>query len=600
MSVAPAALPVYLQGSGEAVFGLLHPGNGEAEPEVAVLLCPPFGWEDICSYRARRDWAMSLAEAGVPVLRIDLPGSGDSPGSPRDAGRLDAWAEAVCSSARWLRGRTGCRRLAVLGIGLGGLVACRALADGAPVDDLVLWGVPARGRRLVRELRALARLESANFRSAQDPAPPPAPEGELEVAGFVLTPQTVAELSALDVGRVDLPRVQGRRALLLERDGLGVDAELREALERSALAVTTAPGPGYGAMMAEPQEARSPVAVFDRVSAWLAESVPAAALGANPGEDESCSEPLPGDALPHELREVEIVLGGGRIRERPLTVTHSGGQLFGVLAEPLSTRADLTAVLLNAGAIRRIGPGRMWVEMARRWALKGVPTLRLDVEGIGDADGDAERYSSVAELYVPELVAQVRSALDVMEEQGLPGRFAVLGLCSGAYMAFHCALDDERVSTALMLNPRALFWDASLGAARDFRRGLLRPSQWRRIREVPTTRRLALARWALRWVLTLPVRILTRAAGGAQGDDVVSRALDRLRDTDKRAVFVFGGHEPLHEELTQTGVLQDLSRWPDLEVELIAGRDHTLRPTWAQREAHAVLDRALATELDRV
>lgn len=599
MSAPSAGLPVYLTGSADAVFGLLHPGIGEPEAKLAVLLCPPFGWEDICSYRSRRDWAMSLAGAGISVLRIDLPGSGDSPGSPRDAGRLDSWTAAVSSSARWLRARTGCQRLAVIGIGLGGLVACRALAEGAPVDDLVLWGVPARGRRLVRELTALARLESGSFLTEQDPVPPPPPEGEVEAAGFVLTRQTVADLSALDVARLDLPRGNGRRALLLQRDAMGVDAELRECLERSGLTVTTGPGPGYGAMMAEPQEARTPVAVFDPVTAWLTASVAPTA----PGEPatgrasrcvSSLEAPLPGDR-----QEVEIALGGERIRERPLTLAHAGGRLFGVLTEPVSTpRADLTVVLLNAGAIRRIGPGRMWVEMARRWAVGGVATLRLDVEGIGDADGDADRYASVAELYVPELVAQVRSALDALEKQGLPGRFAVMGLCSGAYMAFQCALDDERVSAAFMLNPRALFWDASLGAARDFRRGLLRPSQWRRIGEVPPARQWALARWALRWALTLPVRAFTRRSG--EDDDIIAQAFDRLRDSDKRAVLVFGGREPLRDELTLAGRLQDPERWPDLKVEIIAGRDHTLRPTWAQREAHEVLDRALAQELERL
>jgi alpha/beta superfamily hydrolase len=33
----------------------------------------------------------------------------------------------------------------------------------------------------------------------------------------------------------------------------------------------------------------------------------------------------------------------------------------------------------------------MWVEASRRWAALGVATLRIDLEGIGDADGDAGR-----------------------------------------------------------------------------------------------------------------------------------------------------------------------------------------------------------------
>lgn len=132
--------------------------------------------------------------------------------------------------------------------------------------------------------------------------------------------------------------------------------------------------------------------------------------------------------------------------------------------------------MLNAGAIRHIGPNRMWVEIARRWAAHGVPTLRLDLEGIGDADGDGERFTELAELYVPELVGQVRAALDAIEARGVGRRFVLCGLCSGAYWAFQGALLDERVTAAFLLNPQALFWDPSLEITRDFRRGMLRAS----------------------------------------------------------------------------------------------------------------------------
>ena len=72
-----------------------------------------------------------------------------------------------------------------------------------------------------------------------------------------------------------------------------------------------------------------------------------------------------------------MTIGGALIRETPITVEHAHGSLFGVLAEPdLDVPAPVCAVLLNAGALRHIGPGRMWVELARRWTAKGVPTLR--------------------------------------------------------------------------------------------------------------------------------------------------------------------------------------------------------------------------------
>jgi len=77
--------------------------------------------------------------------------------------------------------------------------------------------------------------------------------------------------------------------------------------------------------------------------------------------------------------------------------------LSGVLTEPLgSGEGVLCAILLNAGAVRRIGHHRMWVEVARRWAARGVPTLRLDVVGVGtptasrDSTPRAPRFSGTS------------------------------------------------------------------------------------------------------------------------------------------------------------------------------------------------------------
>ncbi|MDQ6745221.1 MAG: alpha/beta fold hydrolase, partial [Actinomycetota bacterium] len=124
-------------------------------------MCPPFGWEDMCSYRARRMWAAELAQAGYATARFDLPGSGDSWGSPHESELVQAWLSSVAGAADWLREVSSASRVVALGIGLGGLLAARALQQGAAMDDLILWGVPARGRTLVRELRAQAALVPA-------------------------------------------------------------------------------------------------------------------------------------------------------------------------------------------------------------------------------------------------------------------------------------------------------------------------------------------------------------------------------------------------------------------------------------------------------
>ncbi len=590
MSTPDEIVPTYMHRGGDVIFGMFHPAVRDSATRTAVLICPPFGWDDVCSYRSRREWGKHLAADGYPTLRIDLPGSGDSSGSPRDPARLSSWTDAVSEAAEQLRSMTGCGRVAAIGIGLGGLLVCRAVSEGAPLDELVLWGVPARGRRLLRELRAFARLEDSEAVVVSEDAPEPTvtPEGEIWVGGFVMTPETARDLEQLDIARVPFAGARPTRALLLGRDGIGVDERLRQRLEQVGATVTLALGEGYGEMMARPHHARAPVTVFSEVRAWLDEA---------PATPASNTDPL---TIPHLAGPIELTVEGRLVRETPITVGQAFGNLMGILTEPVNGPvADVCAVMLNAGAIRRIGPNRMWVETARRWGALGVPTLRLDLEGIGDADGDAARFSELGELYVPALVDQVHDTLDSLQARGLGPRFVLAGLCSGAYWAFHSALTDDRVVAAYLLNPRALFWDPSLEVAREVRSALVRLSAWRKVLrgEIPIARVRPLLYRAPAMLARRVVAGARRRAALHRGGDKLEQALDRLSASETRIQLIFSANEPLLEELEREGRLAQRRRWPNLSVELVAGRVHTMRSADAQRSAGAALDRALDVEL---
>lgn len=594
MSAPRRVVPIYLRNGPEPIFALLNAPPEDSAIATPVLIIPPFGWDDICSYRSRRDWAVQLAANGHATLRIDLPGTGDSGGSIHDPNRLAAWTGAVIMAAERLRDITGSDRLTAIGIGLGGLLIFEALSQGAQIDELVLWAVPASGRTFLRELRVFARLEDSELDTTGELEPSPVPEGSTGAGGFLLSAETTKALREIDIGTHVLRAGQVTRALLLGRDGIGIDQGLADCLEGMGATVTQDSGAGYGAMMAKPHLARAPTKIFAHVSSWLEER-PSVTVGPAAIEEPAAIEPR---GASDRADAIELSIGDARIRETPLTVAQPFGDLFGILSEPVDApQAQLCVVMLNAGAIRRVGPNRMWVEAARRWAARGVPTLRLDLEGIGDADGDSDRFTELAELYVPELVDQARAALDALRARGFQGRFVLMGLCSGAYWSFHGALRDDRVVAAFMLNPRALFWDPALETARDLRRGVLRTSSWPKILrgEVPLARMIALA---LDAPFMLPRRAI-RQRRARRGGDELDRALDRLRDDDKRLRFIFSGNEPLYEEFGLEGRLDQLDCWPNVSLELIPGHDHTLRPFLAQQRAHEALDRVLEEELKR-
>ena len=554
-------------------------------------MAPPFGWEAMCSHRARRTWAQQLAAAGMPALRLEFPGSGNSSGSPLDPGQLASWVATIHAATAWLRGSAGCQQVAVIGIGIGGLVAASALAEGAAIDDLVLWNVPATGRALLRELKAFSRFESAPIPVAMLAGDPPLEAGSLAVGGYTLSPATVSDIGTLDIAAL-APQIPAQtRVLVLARDDLKPDQALVSALSAAAGEVQAEPGPGYGSMATEPAESVAPLATIARVSAWL--------------DEDRRTEPAPPPTGAHTSETLTLDLAGNQVRETPVTLRASTGTRFGILTEPAGPPSDVCVVLLNAGALTHIGPNRMWVEAARRWAARGVSSLRLDLDAIGDAEGLEGRYRDVGAFYTTELVSEVRAALDQLVVRDVAQRFVLLGLCSGAYWAFHAALQDERVVAAYLINPRALLWDQDLASLRDARKlhKLRRISTWRRVidpRRSTTPAKViaaAVARSATLRLRAVPVHG-RRTAVAAHEPPAVEQQFDRLTVTNTRGLLLFTGDEPLYEELRREGTLDRLTHWPTLELDLLAASPdtHTLRPIWCQQRVHAALDAALTRD----
>lgn len=592
MSLTPLQKSFYLETGSSAAFSTYHAASGAHAQETAVVLCPPLGWEEVCSYRPRRAWASSLAGAGYPVLRVTLPATGDSAGSVDDPGWCQASVEAVRAAAGWLRITAGSRRVVAIGMGFGGMLAYQAAALGAEIDDLVLWAIQSQGRSLLRQWRVFSRLEAAEF-SADGTEPPTRDDGSLEAGGFVLSPETVRDLQALDLVALPLPDAERRHVLLLEQDGMAVEERLLARLRDLGASVIVRPGDGYAQMTAHPQQAVPATAVMEATEHWLTASSRGQAQlpRIQPVPTVAPAVPTAGAALLGEE-------AGSRWTETPVTIKHRSAELSGVLVQPAQPEAGgLCVLMLNAGAVRRIGPSRMWVEAARRWAAWGVTTLRLDVEGIGDSSGPTAPYANDAALYTDGFLEQIRAAMDHLESENPGCTFILCGLCAGAYWSFHCALNDERVRAALMVNPRVLVWDENLAPARYLRTLFVRRPSLGHIRETITW---AIVTQTARWILGFPRRALLRPLSerrrptpGAELD----RHLERLRSAGTRLMLLFSDNEPLHGELTASGRLAAIACWPNVTIERIPVRDHTLRPTWAQVQAHAALDRALEREL---
>ena len=105
---AQAAQPGYLAGATAPVMGWWHPARQPCGLPP-VVMCPALGDEAIGAHRGWRDLAHLLSEAGVPVLRLDLPGEGDSFDPPEQGDRWTHWRAAVHSAIEAVKAREGSR-----------------------------------------------------------------------------------------------------------------------------------------------------------------------------------------------------------------------------------------------------------------------------------------------------------------------------------------------------------------------------------------------------------------------------------------------------------------------------------------------------------
>lgn len=101
----------------------------------------------------------------------------------------------------------------------------------------------------------------------------------------------------------------------------------------------------------------------------------------------------------------------------------------------------------NVGLLHRVGPFRMYVDLARRLAARGFASLRFDLSGLGDslpARDQAPRRERVT--------AEVRAAMDWVTGAGGGRTFVLVGLCSGADDAHAVAAADQRVTAAVLMD----------------------------------------------------------------------------------------------------------------------------------------------------
>jgi dienelactone hydrolase len=596
---------IYFDSGGQRLFGWFHPPAAHTTADVGVVICKPFGYEALCSHRGLRAFAEAAAALGVPALRVDYLGTGDSAEIDSQADQLEVWTQDVRAAVDELRRRTGVRHVCLLGVRLGALLAALAAGECTTAISLILIAPIVSGRRYLRELRT-TRLAAAMGKGQLPSAAAPADTtevhtGSTEVSGFWMSAATLEALKKVDLSTHTASTVSD----VLVIDGRSLPGAGAWAQQLIGLGVRTQylVLPGLIEMtMTSPQFATIPQEMIAAMRDWLlqfphAPSVPSADGGGRYVGSAPASPSMEMTVPGYEPGQQAL------LTERPVFFG-SETELFGIVTEPRQGEIRRRGViLLNAGADYHVGANGMHVSFARDWARHGYVVLRMDLAGLGESGtrpGQADN-----EVFPPAVLDDIRAAIAFLRSRYAAADITLFGLCSGAYHALRAAAAGIAVNRILMVNPQNYFWkegttlnDLQLAEVVHnpglYRRQIFSAAAWKRLLtgQVDTWRIAKIYFYRPLLDVESTMRDIARRLHIRLPNDLGTE-LEEIHRRGVRIVFVFARGEPGIDLLKIEAGSSVKRLGESCRIHYIDGGDHI----FSQSGPRAILKKILSDEL---
>lgn len=589
---------IYFGSGANKLFGWLRIPSASPASKIGLVICKPFGYEAICSHRSLRAFEDATNALGVPTLRFDYLGTGDSADIDPEADQLATWIQDVIAAVNELCARTGVEQVCLLGVRLGALLAVLAAEKCAAVTSLILISPVVSGPRYLRALK-VTRMASlgADGARALDAEPN---NGSMEASGFPFSAATLAALKITDLSKRAAPIV----ADILVIDGSSLPAAGGWAHQLSAQGVRTKylALPGLIEMlMTAPQFAAIPREMIAAAREWLIQFLNESSTVAS-AESRPPASPSP----PASTKIMPRHEGSEQATELTEHARMFGDEsiLFGIVTEPRRGEIRRRAViLLNAGTDNHIGANRVHVALAREWASRGYVALRMDLAGIGDSDTRSGQPDN--EVFPPAALDDVRAALDLVRNVYGASDVTLFGMCSGAYHALRAAAAELPVNRILMVNPLNYFWkegmeiiDLQLAEVITnpgiYRRRIFSGAAWQRLftGRVNVWRIAKIYFYRPLLAIESAIRDLARRLHVRLRNDL-GRELEEIARRGIKIVFVFAAGEPGIDLLKLEAGSSIKQLGERCRVHLIAGADHV----FSQRGPRAMMKKILSDEL---
>jgi pimeloyl-ACP methyl ester carboxylesterase len=595
------AQALYFDSNGKSLFGWLHLPDQDPDRKLGLVICNPFGYEATCAHRSIRVFAETAANLGVPALRFDYLGTGDSAEIEPQADQIEIWSGDIVAAVTELQRSTGVERVCLVGIRLGALLATLAAKQCRVVSSVILIAPIVSGPRYLRQLRTTRLAAKLSEQSAASSADPQIPQAtSMDVSGFALSAATMEALSLIDfTSRRSPPAPQ---TLILDAETLPTAHDWAERLSQDSGRTKYLAVPGLIEMlMRAPFRSVVPQAAVAAIRDWLGQLLidPTASGGASDQRRAAPADP------PNAVLTLQDGEAGQRssITERPAFIA-STATLFGIVTEPSQDeRRHRGVILLNTGADFHIGANRMHVSLARHWARHGYVVLRLDLSGLGDSSTIANCPND--DVFPSTAVDEIRIAIDFLRSRYGVNDLTIGGVCSGAYHALRAAAAKLPVNQILMINPQNYFWKQGMRldelqlaeVVRNpplYLNRLFSRQAWRQLLagevSIPKIGLVYINRLFL--AIESTVRELARRVRIPLPQDL-GYELEEIAANGVRMVFLFAKGEPGVDLLKLQGG-SSINRLGDrCRVHIIDGGDHI----FSQRDHRVVMEEVLTREL---
>jgi len=561
-------IPFYLEGSAGATFCWLHLPESLQIKTTGIVLCSPFGYEQVHSHQAYLHLADELAAKNNATIRFDFHGSSDSAGDGFSEAILPHYLKDIENIFQWMKANLETKHLSLIGLRTGASVAAKYSSE-SEVEKLVLWSPCVKGRHFVREMQALEKVAGHDKQTHDD---------FIDSGGFIYTNELLADLKSLDLLKQSY-KVKDK-CLLIERDDAPTNQRLHTHLEESLEQLDYYQMNEYLSMMAEPHESELPEECTHKIASLFS------------AEDEVHSVSLESFSSPTSC-EISIGEESRKLKEEQFVFEVEDRAIFAVKTSPVTRRQDADTpliTLVNSGSVYHVGPNRIYVELARSLANQGFDVIRFDMSNLGDSvigeqPEENRPYPSRAMDDIAEIILKLR------KEHGY-SNVVMSGLCSGAYHTLHsslCHQEDPNWLESILINPLTFYRD-NLGS--DSKKTTYHVERYTHyyassLKDITKWKKLFSGQSNLGHILSFAFQKLFKSIKkgfqevgrfvGLVELSQLSQDLVTLADNDKQITFFLATKDPGYEIIMSAAkkTVEKLKKKDQLAIHFVKDADHT-------------------------